>query len=362
MAAVQDLCAARAGRSALPRLGRARDRIGRHAGAIAQTAVAASIAWALARLLLGVDRPLFAAVACIVSLGISTGRRGRQAVEVVLGVALGIALVSVLGRVLGHGAAQVGIVVAITMVVATGAGAGDVFVLQAAVSALLASVGSEAAAGFLPIRLLEVALGVGVALTFSQLLFPIDAERRVRDAALALTGAIAAVAAAGADALASGDARALGAVLERARTLDGDVDALADAIADARPAVRGSPRRRRSRDAVARYERAFRHLDLAATDLGALVRVLPRAVAGPARERDAAARTLTTLAATARAVFDATPPPAGLRQELALHDPPSTLTAAVIAGTAESLVDDLLRAAGSAPDEAEGLRPAASRQ
>ena len=339
------------------RLRHSPERIKRHAGAIVQTAVAASVSWLLARVLLGVERPLFAAVACIVSLGISTGRRGRQAVEVVLGVALGIVLMSILGHVLGHGAPQVGIVVAITMLVASAAGAGDVFVLQAAVSALLASVGSKAP-GFLPIRLLEVVLGGGTALVFSQLLFPVDAEARVRAAARALTAGIGAVAARGAEAVMSAEGRALDSVIDEARTLDNSVDDLARAIADARPAVRGAPRRRRSRDVVARYARALRHLDLAATDLGALVRVLPRAAQGPMAEREVAGQLLRAIAATARTLFDAPKPMTReVDQALALSRRPGSLTAAVIAGTAESLVDDLLRAAGSAVGEGPAEEP-----
>jgi len=345
------------------RLRHSPERIKRHAGAIVQTAVAASVSWLLARVLLGVERPLFAAVACIVSLGISTGRRGRQAVEVVLGVALGIVLMSILGHVLGHGAPQVGIVVAITMLVAAAAGAGDVFVLQAAVSALLASVGSKATPGFLPTRLLEVVLGGCTALVFSQLLFPVDAEARVRAAARALTDGIAAVAARGAEAVVSAEGRALDSVIDEGRTLDHSVDDLARAIADARPAVRGAPRRRRSRDVVARYARALRHLDLAATDLGALVRVLPRAAQGPMAEREVAARLLRAIAATARTLFD-TPKPMTkeVDRALALSRRPGSLTAAVIAGTAESLVDDLLRAAGSAIGEGPAEEPEQEQQ
>lgn len=342
-------------RSALrKRFRRAPDRIRRYAGAIVQTAAAASLSWSLARFLFGVERPLFAAVACIVSLGISTGRRGRQAVEVVFGVALGIALMSLLGRVLGHGAAQVGVVIAITMLVATAAGAGDVFVLQAAVSALLAAVGTKAGTGFLPIRLLEVALGGGVALVFSQLLFPVDVERRVREAARTLTDRIADVASGSADAVLAADGRALEAVLEEARTLDTDVDQLARAIADARPTVRRSPRRRRSRDAVAQYARALRYLDLAAADICALVRVLPRTADGPTKERDAAAQMLTRIAATARGLFDGPPEPIGVPRALAREERPSSLTAAVIVGTAQSLVDDLLQAAGSSSGDTAG--------
>src|SRR5918997_1194152 len=58
---------------------------------ILQTAVAACVAWFLAALLMGLDRPpTFAPIAAVISLGLAVGQRGRRAVAVTLGVGFGI--------------------------------------------------------------------------------------------------------------------------------------------------------------------------------------------------------------------------------------------------------------------------------
>ena len=54
---------------------------------ILQTAVAAGVAWYLATLVLGHERPFFAAIAAVISLGLAVGQEGRRAAELVFGVA-----------------------------------------------------------------------------------------------------------------------------------------------------------------------------------------------------------------------------------------------------------------------------------
>ena len=45
---------------------------------ILQTAVAACVAWFLAVLLLGLDRPTFAPIAAVIALGLAVSERGRR--------------------------------------------------------------------------------------------------------------------------------------------------------------------------------------------------------------------------------------------------------------------------------------------
>src|SRR5215212_9387243 len=82
---------------------------------ILQTAVAACLAWFLAVLILGVDRPTFAPIAAVIALGLAVGERGRRAVELTLGVAFGVALADLLVSVVGAGAVQAGVVVLLAM-------------------------------------------------------------------------------------------------------------------------------------------------------------------------------------------------------------------------------------------------------
>src|SRR5918997_3461642 len=57
---------------------------------ILQTAVAACLAWFLAILLLGIDRPTFAPIAAVLLLGLAGGERGRSAGVMAPGVGFGV--------------------------------------------------------------------------------------------------------------------------------------------------------------------------------------------------------------------------------------------------------------------------------
>ena len=72
----------------------------RYAWHIAQCAVAAAVAWLVARELLGHPQPFFAPVAAIVSLGLSYRQRLQRVAQVTVGVALG----AVRARSTGRGA------------------------------------------------------------------------------------------------------------------------------------------------------------------------------------------------------------------------------------------------------------------
>src|SRR5918994_3940137 len=52
---------------------------------ILQTAVAAGVAWFLALLILGYERPEFAPIAAVISLGLAVGQRGKRVGLLTLG-------------------------------------------------------------------------------------------------------------------------------------------------------------------------------------------------------------------------------------------------------------------------------------
>ena len=78
---------------------------------ILQTALAARVAWFLAVLLLGLDRPTFAPIAAAIAIGLSVGERTRRAVELTLAVAFGVAMADLFLSVVGVGALQAGLFV-----------------------------------------------------------------------------------------------------------------------------------------------------------------------------------------------------------------------------------------------------------
>jgi len=150
---------------------------------ILQTAVAACVAWFLAVLLLGLDRPTFAPIAAVISLGLAVGERGRRAVELTLGVAFGILIADFLVSILGVGAVQAGIVVALAMTVAAFVGRQEIGVNEAVVSALIIMITFRSSDAAFPLdRFLEALIGGGTALLVNALL-PVNPERMVTEAA-----------------------------------------------------------------------------------------------------------------------------------------------------------------------------------
>ncbi|MQY10715.1 hypothetical protein SRB5_08280 [Streptomyces sp. RB5] len=136
---------------------------------ILQQVLAVVIAWWLARVLLDAKVPIFSPIAALVALNTPRGARGANAVRVVLGVMAGVFIGDVAYRYLGHGAVSIALAVLCAMLFALVVDGQRVTMGQCGVSAVIAVVWGQQAAGE---RVLEVLIGGGVALVFSQLLFP----------------------------------------------------------------------------------------------------------------------------------------------------------------------------------------------
>jgi uncharacterized membrane protein YgaE (UPF0421/DUF939 family) len=124
--------------------------------------VAACVAWFLAVLIFGLNRPTFAPIAAVISLGLAAGERGRRAVELTLGVAFGITIADLLGSVVGIGVVQAGAVVVLAMALAVFLGGEDLGVKEAAISAMIIMITFRSAEADIPIeRFLEALIGGG---------------------------------------------------------------------------------------------------------------------------------------------------------------------------------------------------------
>ena len=239
---------------------------------IFQTAVAACLAWFVAVLILGVDRPTFAPIAAVISLGLAVGERGRRAVELTLGVAFGVALADLLVSVVGVGAVQAGAVVVLAMGLAVFLGGGEVGVKEAAISALIIMITFRSSQAGIPIeRFLEALIGGGTALLVNALL-PIDPERMVEDAAFPVFAESAAVLEEVADALEEGDARRAQRAYVKAREIDARVAGLKEAVAAGRETARLAPPRRGSLGHMDLYASEADQIDLTVRDVRALAR------------------------------------------------------------------------------------------
>jgi uncharacterized membrane protein YgaE (UPF0421/DUF939 family) len=249
---------------------------------LVQTAVAASVAYFLAVVLFGHERPFFAPVAAVICLGVTLGQRWRRAVELVFGVAVGLTVADLLVLVIGTGAARIGAVVLLAMAAAVFFGARPLLVNQAAISAVLVVLLQPPNDAFDPARFLDSLAGGVVALAVNYL-FPINPERLVERAARPVFDELAAVLEEIAGALRDGDRDAAERALVRARTIDDEqVSSFYEALAAGHETARISPTRRRALEHLELYANAGTRIDLAVIN----TRVLARGAANALRRGD----------------------------------------------------------------------------
>jgi uncharacterized membrane protein YgaE (UPF0421/DUF939 family) len=332
--------------------------------AILQSAVAAGIAWLLARLIVGQPEPFFAPAAAVISLGLSRGQPRRRAIELSIGVAVGIGIAAALVKLIGVGALQVTILVALVMSVSLLLNGSQVLINQAAVSALL--IMTLPGQGAEIDRFLDACVGGAVAIGFG-LVFsfhdPFASVVEARRGALAdLAAALEDVAAA----LAKGDLKAAEAALSGSRKLDAGVDVLYDAVTEAGEIATFSPRRRVLLEELDPQADAAPQIDYAVRDARVLARAATTAIRRGAHLDPRLAEGVTSLAAATRFLDAAGRGESGARadvRERASHavelagaaDVHNSLWPTMIFGQTRAIAFDLMQAAGEDPDEARAL-------
>jgi uncharacterized membrane protein YccC len=332
---------------------------------LAQTAVAASLAWLLAAKVLGHRSPFFAPIAAIVSLAATRGQRARRAVELILGVALGVGVGTLVTRMIGVGVLQLALIVGLAMAAAILLGAGRQLLTEAAVSATLVVTVSPTTYGFPPTRLLDALLGGAVALVFSQVLFPVHPVKVVREAAESMVGELGETLLETAAALDRRELETAEQALVKARTLSSDWARFEQALDLGREAARYAPTRRRQRRPFVSYREAGLPLDLLVRDVHVLARGAVRAlmIGDPVPPRMTHA--LRDLARATRALSDrlardaeaAAVKSVALRAAYAasqLAGPDENLSLSVLIGYTQAVAADLLRALGIDRDRAHG--------
>jgi uncharacterized membrane protein YgaE (UPF0421/DUF939 family) len=331
--------------------------------AILQTAIAASLAYFLAYVVIGNEQPFFAPIAAVISLGLALGQRGRRAVEMVVGVAVGLMVADLFVLVIGVGTAQIGIVVALAMAAAVFFAERSLFVNQAAVSAILVIVLQPPDAGFSPDRFLNALMGGGVALAVHYL-FPINPERLVERAARPIFDELVAVLEEIAAALKGSDLERAEGTLRSAREIDNRVAGFREALEAGHETARLSPTRRRSLRHLEFYSNASIRIELTVIN----TRVLSRGAANAVRRGDIIPPVLPeavldlSRAVRALATFLERPGPPDEARRFALeaarrateilkerHD----LAISVLVGQVRSAALDLLRSTGM--DQASAL-------
>ncbi|PTA44706.1 aromatic acid exporter family protein [Micromonospora sp. RP3T] len=247
-------------------------RVRRDWVSVVEATVAATVAWVLASRVIGHPDPFFAPSAALVVLGETRGKRLRQTVEILLGVAAGILVADVVVQALGPTTTTVFLVLGCTLGLMVVLGASTTLTVQAAVSALYLVVVAAPKGSLMPFRFVDALIGGAVAIAASQLivardpLAPLVAEARQTFADLAdLLDRVN-------DALRRCDEDAARAALERARQVDDCVDRLREAVAATGETLRLRVRRRRHIGQVREVEATTRQLDYAARNIRVLAR------------------------------------------------------------------------------------------
>src|SRR5690348_8197425 len=166
-------------------LGGLRARAGGLWPLLQQTAAAAG-AWLLATKLVHHHEPFFAPIAAVVALNAQVGERGFNALRLLLGVLVGIATGETAIQIIGGGYGALALAVFVAMALAHALDSTRIVIAQAGSGAILTVATADGRVG--PQRLFDALLGAGVALIFSQLLFPpepLALVRRAEAAALA---------------------------------------------------------------------------------------------------------------------------------------------------------------------------------
>jgi uncharacterized membrane protein YgaE (UPF0421/DUF939 family) len=236
--------------------------------AILQTAAAAVAAYYVALLLpLDDNKPVFASIAAVISIGASYHQRGRRAAELVAGVVVGLTVADLIIHAIGTGPLQIGLMIVIAMSAAVILGGGELLVSEAAVSALLLASLERTSSGYSPDRFIEAVVGGIVAMAVASVFFPPDPALIVGRAAQTVFADLGETLERVASALEAADPERAEHALRIARGIDADTAALEEAVATAREMVRFAPPRRGARsvhDDPARSTQARDHARLAA--------------------------------------------------------------------------------------------------
>jgi Fusaric acid resistance protein-like len=363
------------GRASLDvRVGRLREK----SFQIGQCALAAGLSWFLAADLLGHETPFFAPIAAVVSLGTSYGQRLRRVLEVTLGVAIGVLVADWLVVLIGTGWWQLAVIVALAMATAFLLDGGQLFVIQAAVQAIVV-------ASFVPDpgealnRWTDALIGGGVALVAATAAPAAPLRRPWEHAARVLRKEADLLRAAGrvmvqvnssttvdssrpstprADRTTAGDRpleRAL-ELLADARATDYLIRELHDAADEGLDVVASSPFRVRHRDELRRLSDLVEPLDRSLRSTRVLVRQtavaayhhlpVPAAYAGLCDDLAAATDALADFLMRSRTAEDARPSLLELGAVTGRLSRTTELSAEVILAQLRSIVVDLLMVTG----------------
>ncbi|MEE6307907.1 FUSC family protein [Plantactinospora veratri] len=236
-----------------------------------QAGLAASLAWVISHELVGAAEPVFAPIIAVAVVATSIDRRLRRSLELMVGVTIGIGVGDLLIAVTGTGPWQIGVIVALAIMVAIVLRGSSSLITQAGGTAVLIASLTPMTQDLEVPRFVNAGIGGAVGLAVALLLLPLNPLRLVRRRAAPMFEQLTRQLAATTRALRNRDAEQAQDALH---TLAGDRELrqLREALQAAREVVTYSPLRWSRRGTLAQYEEGAEHLEQAFRDSRGLVR------------------------------------------------------------------------------------------
>ncbi|MFI1990918.1 aromatic acid exporter family protein [Actinoplanes sp. NPDC020271] len=234
--------------------------------------LAAVLAWVVAAHVIGHPAPVFAPSAALVVLAEARGRRLRQSIEIVLGVAAGVLVADLGVQALGPGTVTIAVVLLLTVGPMIAFGASTTLIVQAAISAIYLVAVAEPRIDVMQWRCLDALIGGALALAVSQLVVARNPlAPLVREAQRTFTG-LAGLLDTVDEALRDGDRSAADDALRRARAARTRVERLQTEVLAAGEAVGLRVGRRRYVHQVRQVEATAAELDRVVDNIWVLAR------------------------------------------------------------------------------------------
>ncbi|PZH06996.1 hypothetical protein C1I97_17360 [Streptomyces sp. NTH33] len=168
-----------------------------------QATASATAAWLVARYVLDHPAPYFAPISAMIALTANLGERGLHAMRLLKGVLLGLLVGELVLVTVGTGPGSMALGVFVALTAARVLGGPQVVLVQAGVSTVLVVALGDQSNGVQ--RLVDMLIGAGIALVFTQVLFPPEPLALLRRAEKAALTPIADGLATTADAIAQDD-------------------------------------------------------------------------------------------------------------------------------------------------------------
>ncbi|MEV0004735.1 FUSC family protein [Micromonospora sp. NPDC050980] len=271
------------------------------AGLAAQAGLAAGISWWVAASLLDIAQPVFAPISAVVTLAASVGQRLRRTVELVIGVAVGILTGDVLIHLAGIGAWQLGLIVALAVVVAAFVGRSPALVVQAGATAVLIGTLTPSVPDLEAPRVLDALIGGGATLLVTAVLLPLNPLRIINRAAGPALDLLAEQLDRTADALRERDAEAARVARDRLRDNKKEMGSFGEAAQGARETTTLSPVYWTAREGpLGRYAQAVEPVDRTMRNSGTLIRRAVTLIADGERIPEAMPAAVSALAGAVR--------------------------------------------------------------